>query len=342
MIKPLFRPQRSKLKKIQVAITFAIPTRNRLDNLDKLLATLAPQLDSSCDILIVDNNSDSYAVKDLENLAAKYPEANIRLVINSINIGADANFLKCIEHSTGDWVALLGDSKLVLPNAVKTMRDLVAKNSNASFINFYYPDKFHSVRIETKYAQSCEEFLDKLDSFGNMLLVGNTIYRRIAAVYAMSYSYSYIYTRAAHVALAYYSLLKGPAVLSHRQVIEIMLHKPNALESPSVFDCWRSFSNFPSIANSISGETKLKKLITGFATPSQPLWWLIYGALKNIYDSNMKNLYLNMYKNTIFNLFFSWSKIRFVFLFYIPSVWLIIPFNKKIFFLVRDKFRKIS
>jgi glycosyltransferase involved in cell wall biosynthesis len=327
---------------MSVTITIAIPTRNRLENLDQLLNILTPQLDTNCDVLIIDNNSDSYSVLELENLIGKYNEATIRLIINPINIGADANLLKCIEHATGDWIALLGDSKLVLPDAVKTMRDMVYKNLNASFINFYFPDKFHAVRNKTQYPGSCDEFINNLDSFGNMLLVGNTIYRRIAALHALPYSYSYINTRTPHIALAYYSLIIGPAILSHRQVIQKMLPKPNEIESPSVFDCWISFSNFPSVANSISSQTKLKKLITGFETPSQPLWWLIYGTLKNIYDSNKKDLYLNIYKNTIFNLFFSWSKTKFILLFYLPSLWLIIPFNKKLFLLIRNKFRKIS
>lgn len=312
-------------------LTIAIPTRNRLENLKKQLAALRPQLDSDCEVLVIDNDSDQYFSTELVEIAESFVTSRFRFIRNGENIGADANIVKCFEHATGSWLYVLGDSKLVTANCISLIRRAVSENPGASFVNFYFPDIFHAVRNEAVVVASQAEFAQKLDCFGNILLVGNSIYRKEAIREVLKYGYMYTHTHASQVAIAVLSLDYGPGIFSHEQVIEKMLNKPQSAEQVGIVECWLGFSQFPKIARLQVSRNKINKIIANIGYPGQPLSWLVYNVIKNIYSGSDRDRWIQIYKEIIFNMYFTISKLRFLLLFYLVSIWTSLPFNKKIF-----------
>jgi glycosyltransferase involved in cell wall biosynthesis len=89
-----------------VTLTICIPTWNRktqaiacLERAKKLL--VIPNLD----FLVIDNHSDDSIYVRIK----EFESDRIRIVQNNTNIGADANYLRCIEFCNGDFCWLMGD-----------------------------------------------------------------------------------------------------------------------------------------------------------------------------------------------------------------------------------------
>lgn len=90
-------------------LSICIPTFNRKDELKICLDRL---LENNFDvneveIIIVDNNSNYDIYEELK----EYQDKNslIKVFKNSVNIGGNANIVRCLEYATGDWIWFLGD-----------------------------------------------------------------------------------------------------------------------------------------------------------------------------------------------------------------------------------------
>ena len=89
-------------------LSIIIPTRNRIQNLKAIILCLASQIDDRCKIIILDNSSDEYSKKHLDIFMSSL-NINYELIRNKINIGADANIMRCFEICETEWMFPLGD-----------------------------------------------------------------------------------------------------------------------------------------------------------------------------------------------------------------------------------------
>ena len=112
-------------------LSIAIPTYNRADFLKNLLNCIAPQAKESglVQICISNNSSTDNTREVVINFIEKYPGI-IEYSENEKNLGYDANFLKVMEMSQGDFVWLFGDDDSVVENGVKKVIDFVKNHSN--------------------------------------------------------------------------------------------------------------------------------------------------------------------------------------------------------------------
>lgn len=109
-------------------LTIAIPTYNR----SKYLAELLPQITAQCrdeepgkiEVLVIDNAS----TDDSRELVEANYRQRLNYIRNSENIGADKNFIKCVETAKGKYVWLFGDDEILRPNGI---RRVVAALENA-------------------------------------------------------------------------------------------------------------------------------------------------------------------------------------------------------------------
>ncbi|MCK7499236.1 MAG: glycosyltransferase [Comamonadaceae bacterium] len=94
-------------------LTIAIPTYNRADDLERLLATLAGELsglEHKVDIVISDNASTDHTQAVIGRFTALWPRA--RVITQAVNLGMDGNFCSCAEHVEGEFFWLMGDDDL--------------------------------------------------------------------------------------------------------------------------------------------------------------------------------------------------------------------------------------
>lgn len=119
-------------------LSIAIPTYNRCNYLMELVPNLLEQCyeaDKNCaeiEVIISDNAStdatSKYILKKFSN------NKRIKYYRNDENIGADANFIKSVERSTGRYVWLFGDDELLKNHAIVSVLNIIKKHSNSLLI----------------------------------------------------------------------------------------------------------------------------------------------------------------------------------------------------------------
>jgi abequosyltransferase len=78
-------------------LTIAIPTYNRSEQIKATISLLLPQLTPECFLLIIDNHSDVPVSESLAALLATLPQSQYSIVRNRVNIGGNANIVRCFE-----------------------------------------------------------------------------------------------------------------------------------------------------------------------------------------------------------------------------------------------------
>ena len=111
-----------------MTISICIPTFNRLPYLKELMGRLLPQVASfgtdRLELLVSDNCSTDGTSKYLASLKT----SNLRYWTNEKNIGADRNFLVCIQEARGEYIWLVGDDDIIRPNAVDSILSVLEKD----------------------------------------------------------------------------------------------------------------------------------------------------------------------------------------------------------------------
>lgn len=112
-------------------LTIAIPTYNRSNYLKRCLDSVLQQNRDLLEILVSNNASTDETGIMMGDYCARYPF--IRYFENASNIGLDRNFLNCLEKSTGEYILLLSDDDVLMPDAVQKIFD--ALDCNPSFMS---------------------------------------------------------------------------------------------------------------------------------------------------------------------------------------------------------------
>ena len=98
-------------------VTIAIPTFNRANMLKKAISSALNQSFEKLEVLIVDNASSDETQKTVSNIN----DSRVRYIKNSSNIGLSANWQKCVHHASGDYLLMLSDDDILMPNAISTL-----------------------------------------------------------------------------------------------------------------------------------------------------------------------------------------------------------------------------
>lgn len=148
-------------------LTIAIPTFNRAGKLEKCIELIMKEvLGRPIEILVSDNASSDETEALMSEIVKKYPQ--IMYYRNVENIGPDRNFLNCYEKARGEYVWLIGDDDMLLPDVIDSILDALYKKPvflhlNTSNLVSSEPLKFVNSRMEdegiVEYADKNEFFL---------------------------------------------------------------------------------------------------------------------------------------------------------------------------------------
>jgi glycosyltransferase involved in cell wall biosynthesis len=103
-----------------IILTVAIPTYNRLPYLKESLTKIASQCEAypEIEVLVINNcSTDGTELFVFGNLRCNHPR--LRYIRNEMNIGADANFIRCVEEARGKYVWLFGDDEILCKDGIK-------------------------------------------------------------------------------------------------------------------------------------------------------------------------------------------------------------------------------
>ena len=159
-------------------ISIGIPTYNRLADLQECLASVfcaAKLLAEPVEILVSDNASADGTGDWLRTHRFEMENIKVSHWSNPENIGAVKNIKKVIEQATGDYLFLLADDDLLLPNALTLLRKYIISDS-PGFIKFAITTFLIKTKScfycgltrDTKDAGSCENFV-KILNFSHIL-----------------------------------------------------------------------------------------------------------------------------------------------------------------------------
>lgn len=126
-------------------LSICIPTYNRAEHLVNCLHSIyLNKSRSKIDFQVcVSDNCSTDETEDVvrraqENLDIKYQK-------NLSNLGRVRNYLNVVEMAEGEFIWLLGDDDLLMPDALITVFDLINKYTG---VNFFYINSFH---LSTQY-----------------------------------------------------------------------------------------------------------------------------------------------------------------------------------------------
>ena len=217
----------------RVKLTVAIPTYDRNCILRESLERLLPQLDETTTLLILDNSSPVPVARAVEETLAAFPRVTCRVIRNRVNVGANANILRCIEHCETQWAWILGDDDVVYPDALAAVLDAASANHECVYINFA-ADVARGCDFSTK---GLTEFTLRLDGSANVPWISASLYNISRVRSNLRFGYHLTYSMLPHVALLLTSIgADGQCFFSKKQVIDRTV-------TPAAQDKW-SMINF--------------------------------------------------------------------------------------------------
>ena len=190
-------------------LTVAIPTYNRNPILKKNLPFLLAQLTDQCQLLIIDNCSKDRVDETIQDLMFSYPNVNYRFIRNSVNIGGNANILRCFELCETQWLWILGDDDIPEPDAVKTIFRNVHEHPTITYLNFYSPDPLHPPRKTSVHADGLDDYLSKVDALAPSIFISCNLYRVAQVKKYLSIAMFYQYSCAPQWIILLLSLAQG-------------------------------------------------------------------------------------------------------------------------------------
>ena len=105
-------------------VSVVIATYRREESLRKALISLAKQMYSNFEIVVVDDNNEqewNRKVRDtVELFQQEFSNIKLRLVVNSTNKGSARARNIGIEKSVGQYITFLDDDDVYLPNKIET------------------------------------------------------------------------------------------------------------------------------------------------------------------------------------------------------------------------------
>jgi glycosyltransferase involved in cell wall biosynthesis len=226
-------------------LTIAIPTYNGHYYLLKQILNINQQLNEHIDFYVIDNCSEPPVQEYLEiqGLTTK----GIKILRNKINIGVDANILKCIELCDTKWIWVLSDNDLIKKNAIDTALKEINLHHDSIYINF--GNRYNIVT--DNYVSFC-----KYLNYSNSFTISNCLYNIFKLKECIAHYKEHIDTHQAQILYVLKYLeehRKTICVLSDKQIInwslepkwrsiEFVLDTHNIYNAPSemyrpIFKC---------------------------------------------------------------------------------------------------------
>lgn len=249
-------------------LTIAIPTYARNELLNRNIDTLIDQAADAAargaiEVTILDNASPVPVGVTLPSLPSW-----ISIQRNRVNIGGNANMLRCFETCRSQWLWVIGDDDAPTPGAVERALASIARHPQAVAIVHAVQHKV--VRHKEWQTYHLDDLLESLDDFGNLLFLPSTLYRIEPLLPFFDIGYHYSYSCAPHLALLLSALARDggnvvfttgnniayerPETENRGWIIPIALGLPTLLEVPLLSSRGRRLiakhlAQFPSIGS---------------------------------------------------------------------------------------------
>lgn len=114
-------------------LTICIPTYNAEKTILETLTSLKNQSYNKFKIKVYDNCSTDSTVQVVEEFKKSF--TNIEIIINEENIGAEANFTKCIQGGETKYTAIYHSDDIYFPDIVKKQLEVLESDKNIGAVS---------------------------------------------------------------------------------------------------------------------------------------------------------------------------------------------------------------
>lgn len=159
-------------------LTIFIPTYNRWAVLEKTLASTLASNAAGVKVVILDNNSAPEGRAAVERVIADYPDRQVQIIKNPVNIGGDANILRCFELCETPYVMVLGDDDFLEPDFLKKFESFLLSETDYGFISFQVPRTYASAQMKDKMFDSPYDLLNESGNWAELLFISTNVYRK--------------------------------------------------------------------------------------------------------------------------------------------------------------------
>lgn len=143
-------------------LSICIPTYNRAAHLANCLNSIIlcnSQSDFKFQVCISDNSSTDGTEEIVRRAQAAI---DIKYHKNETNLGMTGNFLNVVSMADGDFVWMIGDDDLLIPNAIAELYRLIESHPG---VDFFYVNSFH---LNTEYLKNYPSPFDTVNLPENM------------------------------------------------------------------------------------------------------------------------------------------------------------------------------
>jgi len=152
---PSIRISESKIE-FKPKVTIAIPTFKRTDLLKEAIESAINQVGySDYEIIVVDNNPERNC--NTEKLMLTFSNSRLSYYKNSENLQMAGNWNRCFELAKGEYVVLLHDDDLLLPEFLKVGMNILTNNKDIGIL------KPRNYEFETQISQLSIDSIPKLN-----------------------------------------------------------------------------------------------------------------------------------------------------------------------------------
>lgn len=271
-------------------LTIAIPTFNRNQELIETLYSVIPQLNEYVNLLIIDNKS-TIPVRD-SLLQLNISPEKYKLIENKVNIGGNANILRCFENCETEWLWVLGDDDIPSSDAVDLILKRIHENNKSVYMNFASCVHDHNRNV-LRNTSGQIEFVNNITHWGQINFTSVCVFNCQKLIPYLRFGYQYAYTWSPHIALVltYMAYHEGDASFYSDKIIDDVC-------TTNSENKWHPIGPLLGKMALIELPIKYKtKLILANKINSHPtLEFLLYDCLKNIVEDKNKKESLFIYK----------------------------------------------
>jgi glycosyltransferase involved in cell wall biosynthesis len=116
------------------SLSIAIPTYKRCNSVVSLVNSIIPQLMNEDELVVIDDGSQDNTSEIISKIE------RVRLISNSSNEGMLKTWNKCLTSTMHDWTCIIHDDDTIEPDALKTIRKVIALVKEPTLIGHSYSE----------------------------------------------------------------------------------------------------------------------------------------------------------------------------------------------------------
>jgi len=157
-------------------LSIFIPTFNRWKVLSKTLAHTLASLPSGFIVRILNNNSPLEGRADVDRVLSEYSHVDCRVIDFRDNVGAEANFLRCVELCETPYLLVLGDDDYLKPVFIEEIKFYLEKEKTWGWINFQVKRKGVDACLEDRVFDNPFQMVRSSGNWAELMFISTSVF----------------------------------------------------------------------------------------------------------------------------------------------------------------------